>query len=233
MLASLVLAIAQAGTTVPLTLAPDQESLFLAHANDFPKAGWVVAKDIPVSSSTQLGGRMAGVLRVGTQVEIAGVAGIVSSGMASGVMDEVVAIPLSSGEIRSAGYFPARGVAIVETGLGRTGGGAFLFATVVGRRLVTHVTGMVLDLEVWVKAGAEPPRLVISGPNIASRLTVMMTAGQVAVSLAGAVVVLASDGTERWRSPNEEVWSLAGVDGSTFAVMGPGGRVATVPTEFR
>jgi len=232
MLAPFVLAIAQAGSTVPLTLATDQESLYVAHAKDFPKVGWVVAKKVPVSNSTQLGGKLIGVLPVGTQVEIAGLAGLVASSTTPGAMDEVVAIPLGTGEIRSAGYLRARGVAIVETALGRTAGGTFVFATVVGRRLVANIRGMVLDVEVWAKPAGEPPRLVLSGPNVGPRLAAM-AADRLAVSLAGTVVVLEADGSEMWRSPSHEAWSLVEAADSSFVVMGPDGSTLTVPEPKR
>lgn len=220
----------QAGVR-PLTFAPGQGSLYAAHGNDFPKVGWVVSAQLPVSSSPQLAGPMSGVIAVGTAVEVGSLGTTVPRGGENGVLDEVFVLSLGPGPMHRAGYVLARGLPVFETIVARCAPSVVVFSTVVGSRFVEGTEGMVLDLEIWVRSGTALPRLVVAGTNLPALQTLNLQPGA-AVALGGEVVVLAGDGSEVWRSPDGERWVLDGATGQGVRVRGPAGSplVVRVPT---
>ncbi len=228
----LLLLAALGGEGRPLTLAPGQGNLYTAHWRDFPKVAWVATADLPVSSSPQLAGPMAGVIAKGATVEVGGLGTPVPRPDAPGVLDEVLVLSLGAGPMHRAGYAVARGVAVFETVVARCSPSVVVFATVVGSRFVEGVSGMVLDLELWVRRGDALPSLVLAGTNQPPLETLTLARGA-ALALGGQVVVLDGQGSPVWRSPAGEAWSLAGARGQGVQVRGASGalRVVEVPIE--
>jgi hypothetical protein len=227
----LLLALAMQTGVKPLTLAAGQGNLYAAHGSDFPKVGWVASKPLPVSSSPQFAGPMSGVIPVGTAVEVGSLGTPVPRGGEPGVLDEVLVLSLGPGPMHRAGYVLARGVPVFETILARCTPSVVVFSTVVGSRFVEGIDGMVLDLEVWVRPAGVVPRLVAAGTNGPQTLRALSLDRGAAVALAGEVVVLAGDGSEVWRSPRGERWTLDGAVGGDVRVAGPTGsrQIIRVP----
>lgn len=215
-----------------LTLAAGQGNLYTAHWRDFPKVGWVVGAPLPVNSSPQLAGPMAGVLEAGARLEVGGVGTPVPRAAEPGVLDEVLVLSLGPGPLHRAGYALARGVPVFETMVARCAADAVVFATVVGSRLVDGVEGMVLDLELWVRHGNDPPTLLLAGAN-RPPLATLGVPGGVAIALGGAAVVLDAGGAVVWRSPDGEAWVLDGVSGRQVRLRGAAGQSLLVDVPVR
>ena len=228
MLATLLLATVAGGQ--PLVLAAGQESLYTAHVQDFPKAGWVVGGLVPVSSSPQLAGRMVDLLQPGTFVEVAGLGNAVPRPGRAGALDEVFAVPVRDDPQHPAGFVQAKGLAVLETVLGRCGTDGFLFTTVVGREMRPGSEGLFLTLEVWVKRDGEPPEHVLGGVNSAPGAKVWFApGGGAAVVLGEAVALVSADGHPSWRSPEGETWRVLSADARGVTVTGPRGRQVLRP----
>jgi hypothetical protein len=218
---------ALAGEGRPLTLAPGQGNLYTAHWRDFPKVGWVASGELPVSSSPQLAGPMAGVVGKGSTVEVGGLGTPVPQPGSLGVLEEVLVLSLGEGPLHRAGYVLARGVAVFETIVARCSPSVVVFATVVGSRFVEGVSGMVLDLELWVRRGDALPSLVLAGTNQPPLETLPLSRGA-AVALGGQVVVLDGQGSPVWRSPAGESWVLEGASGQEVRVRGASGASVAI-----
>lgn len=230
---SLLVLVAMQGEARSLTLAAGQASLYAAHAQDFPKVGWVAGRELAVSSSPQLSGPMSGVLAGGAAVEVGGLGTPVPRGGSPGVLDEVLMLSLGPGPFHRAGYVLARGVPVFETIVARCSPTVVVFSSVVGSRFVPGTEGMVLDLEVWVRKAEGTPRLVIAGVNHAPPLKGLSLGPGAAVAVGGEVVVLDGDGTEVWRSPAGERWTLGGATSRGVHVSGPGGVERVVEPRAR